>query len=38
MLDLRIAHDRFGSTSDPSLNDHLHYPDDDDVVFIQGIQ
>ncbi len=28
MLDLRITHDRFGSSSDPSLNDHLHYPND----------
>ena len=26
VLDLRIAHDRFGSNSDPSLNGHLHYP------------
>jgi hypothetical protein len=24
VLDLRIAHDRFGSSSDPSLNGHLH--------------
>jgi hypothetical protein len=30
MLDLRIAHDRFGSSSDPSLNGHLHYPNDID--------
>jgi hypothetical protein len=29
-LDLRIAHDRFGSSSDPSLNGHLHYPNDID--------
>ena len=28
VLDLRITHDRFGSTSDPSINGHLHYPDD----------
>ena len=28
VLDLRIAHDRFGSTSDPTLNGHLHYPND----------
>ena len=28
MLDLRIDHDRFGSSSDPSINDHLHYPND----------
>jgi hypothetical protein len=30
VLDLHIAHDRFGSNSDPSLNDHLHYPNDID--------
>jgi hypothetical protein len=30
VLDLRIAHDRFGSSSDPSLNGHLHYPNDTD--------
>jgi hypothetical protein len=28
VLDLRIAHDRFRSISDPSLNGHLHYPND----------
>jgi hypothetical protein len=28
--DLRIDHDRFGSSSDPSLNGHLHYPSDID--------
>ena len=26
VLDLRIAHERFGSSSDPSINGHLHYP------------
>jgi hypothetical protein len=26
VLDLRIAHDRFESSSDPSINGHLHYP------------
>ena len=26
VLDLRIAQDRFGSSSDPSLNGNLHYP------------
>jgi hypothetical protein len=26
MLDLHIDHDRFGSSSDPSLNGRLHYP------------
>ncbi len=30
VLDLRIAHDRFGSSSDPNLNGHLHYPNDID--------
>ncbi len=30
MLDLRIVHDCFGSSSDPSLNGHLHYPNDID--------
>ena len=28
MLDLHIAHDRFGSSSDPNINGHLHYPHD----------
>jgi hypothetical protein len=41
VLDLRIVHDRFGSSSDPSLNGNLHYPhnidrslieDDDDKI------
>ena len=26
VLDLRITHDRFGSSSDPNLNGKLHYP------------
>ena len=30
VLDLRITHDRFGSDSDPSIYDHLHYPNDID--------
>ncbi len=30
VLDLYITHDRFGSTSDPSINGHLHYPNDVD--------
>jgi hypothetical protein len=30
VLDLRIAHDRFGSSSDLSINGHLHYPNDVD--------
>jgi hypothetical protein len=27
-VDLRIVHERFGSSSDPSLHGHLHYPSD----------
>jgi hypothetical protein len=30
VLHLRIAHDRFGSSSDPSLNGNLHYPNNID--------
>jgi hypothetical protein len=30
VLDLRIPHERFGSSSDPSVNGHLHYPNDVD--------
>jgi hypothetical protein len=30
VLDLRIAHECFGCSSDPSLNGHLHYPNDID--------
>ena len=26
VVDLRITHERFGSSSDPSLNGNLHYP------------
>ncbi len=26
VLDLHIDHERFGSSSDPSINGHLHYP------------
>jgi hypothetical protein len=26
-LDLHIGHDHFGSTSDPTLNGHLQYPE-----------
>jgi hypothetical protein len=28
VLDLRIAHDRVGSNTDPTLNGHLRYPND----------
>jgi hypothetical protein len=30
VLDLRITHERWGNSSDPSLNGHLHYPNDID--------
>ena len=30
VLDLRIDHNRFGSSSDPSLNGNLHYPNNID--------
>jgi hypothetical protein len=29
-MDLHITHDRFGSSSDTSINGHLHYPNDID--------
>jgi hypothetical protein len=28
VLDLRIVHDRWGSSSDPKINGHLRYPND----------
>jgi hypothetical protein len=28
VLDLRIVHERWGSSTDPTLNGHLHYPND----------
>jgi hypothetical protein len=31
VLDLLIAHDRFGSSSDPTLNGTLHYPNPNDI-------
>ncbi len=30
VLDLRIAHDRMGSSTDPTLNGHLKYPNNVD--------
>ena len=30
VLDLRITHERFGSSSDPNLNGKLHHPNDID--------
>jgi len=37
VLDLRITHDRFGSRSDPSLNGHLHYPNDIDTSLNESV-
>jgi hypothetical protein len=31
VLDLNIDHDRFGSSSDPTLNGTLHYPNPNDI-------
>jgi hypothetical protein len=36
VLDLRITHDRFGSSSVPSLNEHLHYPNDLDGALTES--
>jgi hypothetical protein len=36
-MDLHIPHDRFGSRSDPSLNGHLHYPNDIDKSLNQDV-
>ena len=36
VLDLRITHDRFGSSSVPSLNEHLHYPNDLDGTLTES--
>ena len=30
VLDLHITHERWGSSSDPRINGHLHYPNDID--------
>ena len=30
VLDIHKTHERFGSSSDPSFNGHLHYPNDVD--------
>jgi hypothetical protein len=37
VLDLRIVHDRFGSSSEPSLNGHLHYPNDIDKTLNEDV-
>ena len=36
VLDLRIAHERWGSSSNPSLNGHLHYPADIDRTLTEA--
>jgi hypothetical protein len=36
VLDLHIDHDRWGSTSDPSINGTLHYPNDIDRSLIEA--
>ena len=36
VLDLRIAHERWGSSSDPSIHGHLHYPNDIDRSLNEG--
>jgi hypothetical protein len=36
VLDLRIAHKRWGSSSDASINGHLHYPNDVDRPLNEG--
>ena len=36
MLVLHIGHDRFGSSSDPSINGTLHYPNDVDRSLNEG--
>jgi hypothetical protein len=30
VMDLHLTHERFGSSSDPSINGHLHYPNEVD--------
>ena len=30
VIDLHITHERFGNSTDPSINGHLHYPNDVD--------
>ncbi len=36
MLDLRVAHDRVGSSADPALNGHLRYPNNLDQSLNDG--
>ncbi len=37
VMDLLISHDRFGSSSDPSFNGHLHYPNDIDKSLNESV-
>ncbi len=37
VLDLRITHDRFGSSSDPSLNGNLLYPNNIDRSLMETV-
>ena len=37
VLDLHITHDRFGSRSDPSINGHLHYPNELDESLNEAV-
>jgi hypothetical protein len=37
VLDLRIAHDRFGSSSNPDLNGKLHWPNDMDKSLNEAV-
>jgi hypothetical protein len=37
VLDLRIVHDRVGSSTDPNLNGHLKYPNNLDQSLNDGV-
>jgi hypothetical protein len=37
VMDLRIAHERWGSNSDPSIYGHLHYPNDIDRSLSESV-
>ncbi len=36
VMDLRIVHECWGSSTDPTLNGHLHYPNDLDKPLNEG--
>jgi hypothetical protein len=38
VLNLRITHERWGSSSDPTLNGNLHYPNDIEAVTTLNLQ